>query len=472
MIQSKSSEKVLGLVITDGVGYRNFILSEFLNHAVKVFDKVIIFSALPRDSYTRDPDSKIEVVELIDQPEHGSTWFFRKAKEVAHLRNNAQDNFGIQDNLEANYSNSSSRRGKLTRLIYKLTRRNHSEKWIGRYYRFQQKTFAHKSFTKNYRAFLQQYQPSVLFFTHQRPPYIAPLIYAAKKEKVRTCSFIFSWDNLASKGRMAGDFDHYLVWSDLMKKELKQFYESIVEDQIKVVGTPQFEPYVIEKYKSSSHELFERFDLDKKLKTICFSCGDVSTSVNDPLYIECIAGAIKNNDLDENVNFLVRTSPAEEPERFLYLKEKYPFIKWNYPDWRQSRNEHSESWSQRIPYGKDLKDLRMILENSDVGINMCSTMSLDFMIFDKPVINPVFGNSENDLYDDQRFLKYAHYERVVKSGAVAIAKKPEELINAINFSLENPEARLKEQRELLKLQIGKPLEGTSLRIAKALKEVS
>ena len=100
---------------------------------------------------------------------------------------------------------------------------------------------------------------------------------------------------------------------------------------------------------------------------------------------------------------------------------------------------------------------------------MCSTMSLDFMLFDKPVINPVFGNAENGLYDDQRFLKYAHYERVVKSGSVAIAKNAEELIEAINFSLKNPEARLKEQSELIKLQIGKPLEGTSERIAKALK---
>ena len=94
------------------------------------------------------------------------------------------------------------------------------------------------------------------------------------------------------------------------------------------------------------------------------------------------------------------------------------------------------------------------------------------MIFDKPVINPVFGNEENGLYNDQKYLKYAHYERVVKSGAVAIVKNKKELIESINFSLENPKARLAEQRKLLKLQIGKPLEGTSRRIAEALKELS
>lgn len=126
---------------------------------------------------------------------------------------------------------------------------------------------------------------------------------------------------------------------------------------------------------------------------------------------------------------------------------------------------------QRVPTKTDLEDLRMILEYADLGINMCSTMSLDFMLFDKPVINPVFGNTKNGLYDDQRFLKYAHYERVVESGAVAIAKTAEELIEAINFSLENPEARLTVQRELIKLQIGKPLENTSEGIAEALKSL-
>jgi hypothetical protein len=97
-------------------------------------------------------------------------------------------------------------------------------------------------------------------------------------------------------------------------------------------------------------------------------------------------------------------------------------------------------------------------------------MSLDYMIFDKPVINTVFGNKTNGLYNDQRFLNYTHYKTVVESGAVTIAMNANELINAINISLENPTQKLKEQRELLKLQIGKPLEGTSKRIVDALKQ--
>jgi CDP-glycerol glycerophosphotransferase (TagB/SpsB family) len=137
-----------------------------------------------------------------------------------------------------------------------------------------------------------------------------------------------------------------------------------------------------------------------------------------------------------------------------------------------TRENHPEPWSQRVPLPEDLKDLGSLLENCDLNINMCSTMSLDFMLFDKPVINPTFGTGGNELYDDQKYLKYSHYKRVVESGAVAIVRNEDELLREINLSLKKPEARLKEQKELLKLQIGKPLEGTSERITEALKDIT
>ena len=77
---------------------------------------------------------------------------------------------------------------------------------------------------------------------------------------------------------------------------------------------------------------------------------------------------------------------------------------------------------------------------------MCSTMSLDFMLFDKPVINTVFGNLENGLYDDQRFLKYGHFKKVVDSQSVTIAKNEKELMEQINQALNNPQERTSQRK--------------------------
>lgn len=462
--------KTIGVVITDGVGYRNFVLSDFIAEAQKEFNSIVIFSCLPKQAYD-SLDLKCEIVEVDVFEETFKTWFFRKAKELAHLQLHKKGNFGITDNLNANYSKAKNPRGMATRFLFRVTDQLNTEAWIQRFNQWQQTTFKAHFITQKYISLLKEYGVDLLFFTHQRPPYIAPLVYAAEQIKIPTAAFIFSWDNLASKGRMSGNFDYYLVWSDLMKRELLQFYTSIKENQVEVVGTPQFEPYVLERYGMSKEAFFNRFGLDGTKPTVLFSCGDVSTSPNDPLYIELIAKMIQENQLVKPVNLLMRTSPAEEPKRFAELAAKYPFIRWNYPDWKLARSNHQESWSQRIPSVQDVTDLKAVLQYSDVCVNMLSTMSLDSMLFDKPVINTVFGNPDNGLANDQRFLNYAHIVNVIESDAVTVAKSEKELFMALNQYLNQPDYKLNQQRALLKMQIGSELQGTSERIAKVLKKI-
>lgn len=455
--------KKIGIVITDGVGYRNFIISDFITEAQKEFNQVVILSCLPKSAYD-SLNINCEIIELDIFNESFATWFFRKAKEVAHLQLHRKGNFGITDNYNINHSKAKTSRGIATRLIYKFTQSLHSEAWISRYNKLQQLTFKNRSETKSYQELLSKLQLNSLVFTHQRPPYIAPLVYAAQQLKITTIAFIFSWDNLASKGRMAASFDKYLVWSELMKKELLTFYTTIKSNQIAVVGTPQFEPYVLSRYGYTKQEFDQKFNLDPENQTLFFSCGDVSTSPNDPLYIETIAKAITEGKFNKKLNFIVRTSPAEEPDRFKDLALKYPFISWNFPNWIQARSNHQESWSQRIPTVTDVNDLKALLNYSTININMLSTMSLDFMLFNKPVINTVFGNNTNGLANDQRFLNYAHIEYVINSKATYLAKNESELIAAITHALANPKAKLEQQKELIDLEIGGHLEGTSKRI--------
>ncbi|HEX9600253.1 MAG TPA: hypothetical protein VF985_02065, partial [Mariniflexile sp.] len=127
--------KKLGLVITDGVGFRNFILSDFLRHAEKRFDEVVILSCLPKDIYK--PHTNLRVIELDVFEETFKTWFFRKAKEIAHLKLHQKGNLGIQDNLKTNDSKLKTTRGYATRFIYKLTVLFHSESTIQQFQKLQ-----------------------------------------------------------------------------------------------------------------------------------------------------------------------------------------------------------------------------------------------------------------------------------------------------------------------------------------------
>jgi hypothetical protein len=461
--------KKLGIVITDGVGFRNFMLSNFMVEVSQQFEEVIIYSGLSKSAYQTKLPANITIRELEVFTESKLTWFFRKWKEVAHLQK-FKAFYGMNDNLVSGYPKNNSARSLLVKGIYLFTRFIHSDASISLAEKMQFLSFYNHRITKSYIALLKEDQPTHVFFTHQRPPFLAPFLVAAKKLKIPASTFIFSWDNLASKGRMLGTFDHFLVWSDLMKAELLYFYPRVNKKNVMVVGTPQFEPYVMPNYETTKEDFLKKFVLDDSKKVICYSCADVSIGKNDPAVIAAIANAIRSKAIESEVQLLVRTSPAEDDVRFKSIREEFPEIKWNVPKWTLTRENHAESWSQRVPNEEDIKDLRAILEYADLNVNMCSTMSLDFMLFNKPVINTVFGNEANGWYNDQRFLNYDHYKKVVESGAVTIAKNENELIDQINEALANPTQRTTQRKAMIDLQISKSLMGTSKRIAETLKQ--
>jgi len=461
--------KTIGVVITDGVGYRNFIMSNFIEEISKGIEHVIIYSGIPKDSYDYNLiPPNIKIVDLSVYRETNSVWFFRKIKETAHMYK-YREFFGINDNLVRGYPKKNSKRGLLIKLAYKIASIFHSNKQILFFEKVQFWLLKKSNFYSKYIKILEDEKLDILFFTHQRPPFLAPLLVVAKTLEIKTSSFIFSWDNLASKGRMLGEFDYYLVWSELMKKELLHVYPNTVEKNIYIVGTPQFEPYVLENYQIDKSKFIKKFNLDASKRIICYSCADADIGRNDEIHIRAIWKYIKLNSSKE-LQLLVRTSPAEDGKRFEALKQEFTEIRWNFPKWFLSRENHIESWSQRLPTVEDVIDLKSILNFSDVNVNMLSTMSLDFMLFDKPVINTVFGNETNGLYNDQKFLNYTHYKYVIDSKAVAIATNEEELFEYLSEALEKFALRKEFRKMLLDLEIGKPLVGTSKRIVQALKE--
>ncbi|MFM7902459.1 MAG: hypothetical protein ACKPAD_10795, partial [Bacteroidota bacterium] len=151
-----------------------------------------------------------------------------------------------------------------------------------------------------------------------------------------------------------------------MKTELSQFYPQLDPDHVSVTGTPQFETYVYNEFGWSRTQLNRYLGQpdDDSRRIICFSCGDVSTSPNDAVYIDALASALNNAVWAKDLMLLVRTSPAEDASRFQELMVKYPAIVWNVPLWPQSNPNHPEPWSQRVPTMDDIHCLKSILRHA------------------------------------------------------------------------------------------------------------
>jgi hypothetical protein len=468
-MQDKTS-KTLGLVITDGVGVRNFVHGRFLHVACGSFQKVVLFSGVPIGSLGHITCNNLDVVpmELFSESRWSSFW--RKTAEMAHLFRFQTP--AMREIIKMNHPkgwNAFAFRNRISWVLARIFSFLRLQALVGNVY---ESSLYKDPIAVKYKQWLSDYNVDMLFFTHQRPPQIAPMAIAGKQLGIPTVAYIFSWDNLSSKGRMPVLFDRFMVWSNLMKSELLQFYPTLDSSDVAVTGTPQFETYVYDDFGWSRLQLnryLSLTDTDNR-RIICFSCGDVSTSPNDAVYIDVIASAIANGELGNNLMLMVRTSPAEDGSRFEALISKYPSILWNIPDWQLSNPTHPEPWSQRVPTIDDIHCLKSILQHASVSVNMCSTMSLDFALWDKPVINPVFGSVGNDLglFPDRKYLKYDHYAKVIETGAVTICATPDELVTAIRAALAKPAQYQYERKQVLELEIGQPLKGTSERFVKQL----
>ena len=131
----------LGLVIVDGVGYRNFILSDFLKEASSAYDEIIIYSGLLKNVYDILLFNNIKIVELDIYRENKQAWYFRKLNETAHLFKH-RSFFGMNDTLNFTKPKGYSKRELLNRSIRFFASIFHSEKNMKMYESFVFKTFS------------------------------------------------------------------------------------------------------------------------------------------------------------------------------------------------------------------------------------------------------------------------------------------------------------------------------------------
>lgn len=323
----------------------------------------------------------------------------------------------------------------------------------------------------HYRRLFQELRPSVLFSSNQRPPEIVAPVLAARSLGIPTATFIFSWDNLTSKGRIAAPFDHFLVWSELMQRELVQFYPDVSSDRVHIVGTPQFEPYADASLLWPREAFFRRIGADPSRPLICYTGGDAGTVPQDPEYVRALMQLIRDGWIRGRPQVVLRPTPVDLGDRYDSVRADYPELLYCRPAWLHSE---SESWADVLPLPEDVRFLANLTQHSDLNINWASTMTLDFALHDKPVVNIAFdldGARRGKLLARQLYAACDHYRPVMELGAARIAHSLEELAGHVNAYLANPGLDQEGRRRFVELEVGWPLKDSSRRIVEVLEQI-
>ncbi len=449
------------LLIPDGVGVRNFLLGGFLPQLAQA-GPCHVLHTVPEEAlsqYQQQPDTHaVHWHRMLDYQETALTAGLRYAVGYAQMH----------------WGGTRAMRHTLQHPVlgsWRTRALRHGAKLLGRALAYpagiQALDSAHcravsrLPIVAHYRALFARLRPAVIFCSHQRPFSVVPPVLAARALGIPTATFIFSWDNLSSKGRIAAPFDHFFVWSELMRRELLTFYPDIAPAQTHIVGTPQFDPYADQTLLWTRAEFCARLGIDPASPLVCYSGGDAGTAPEDPQHLRILLELIASGQIagpgQSRPHVIVRPAPVDDGSRYAAVRRDYPDLIFAQPEWLHTA---PGDWARTIPLAADVQFLANLTAHADLNINLASTMTLDFALHDKPVVNVAFDVADPPVHGVplwDYYYQFEHYRPVVELGAARFARSPAELAQHVNAYLAEPALDREARRRFVELQVGAPL---------------
>ena len=290
-----------------------------------------------------------------------------------------------------------------------------------------------------HRDLFERYRPKLLVIADIGTIELSNfLIDEAQRHGTEVLSIVLSWDNLTSKGIGAVKPDWAITWNQNMKDELVR-YHRMPAGRIQVCGIAHFDDYFREPKWESRGAFLRKYHLSAERKTIFYGTNTPGLFRHNKKLIEFLLTAIEEGRLEAPCQLLVRLHPA------FFAKHKSHYER-SWQEFSRLQERFGELLSISRPltidqdYGaiqpiEDQMNLAGILANSDVMVNIFSTLMLEACIFDLPVINVGFYQFAATHFDNSILRTLTHIKRIVDYGAVRIANDEEELLYLINMYL-------------------------------------
>ncbi len=302
-------------------------------------------------------------------------------------------------------------------------------------------------------ALIQEIQPELVVSTYPINFLEAKFLYAAKQAGRSTLIHLLSWDNITSKGIFPVIPDHFIAWGKIMAQELKEYYHTS-DEQVQICGVPHFDHHFKVKQAPEYKKILEGLSLNPQLPYLFVAMSSPRFAPHEIDIIEWLANAIHENVFGKDLQLIVRPHPQNVQgalsdqkwiSRLDRLKGKRVAI--DYPKLIKSKVR----WSMQK---KDMDHLSNLLIGCSICLNSGSTVSIDALTMDKPVILTSFDGDQQLYYwkSARRLVDYTHQKKFVALGGVTVVYSFDELEKSINQYLKNPTYKLEERRYALNME--------------------
>jgi len=326
--------------------------------------------------------------------------------------------------------------------------------------------------SKRASALLRHIQPKLLVSTYPVNFLEAKFMYAAKQAGIKTMIHLLSWDNITSKGIFPVIPDYFIAWGKVMYSELKSYY-GVSDENVYVCGVPHFDQHYEVKQAPNYEHLLQDLSLNSDLPYLFVAMSSPRFAPNEIDIVEWLSKAVNEDVFGKKMQLIIRPHPQNVQGA---LADK----KWigrldalignrvaiDYP----KLNSSKVRWSMQKA---DMYKLSNLIAGCSVCLNSGSTVSIDALVMEKPVILTSFDGDKDLNYwkSARRLVDYIHQHKFVKLGGAEVVYDYCALQESILNYLKNPGYRLEERNNALQMECYHNDGQATLRVVKAMVNV-
>ena len=444
------------LIVARGEAVRNFLYSDTLTILSREA-RVTLLSAIHDEKFIQRFGPLVE--RIIPLPELKEKWivkFLREMIDMVHYRWIWTEK--VKNKWELLDSEARTPRQKLRVKLFKAFARLFASRAGLNFLAFWE---YHLSVLLNPTAFFKEtfneLKPDLVFnCSHIHAPRGEMPARVAHQMGIKTATFIFSWDNLSSRGRILPPYDHFLVWHEGMRAELLNLYHFIKPAQVHITGTPQFDYHFKPEYQLTRDQLAEHIGFDPNRPFVLYTTGMERDFPGEVGHVRMVIDLLKEFEPSIRPQLVVRTYvKGNSPEMEALARSEtpdvfFPPVLWD-PNWF-------------MPQEQDLAIYSSLLKQCLFGVNPASTVSLELMMYGKAVMNLGFDPPGTELPKPlrwQRHIGFDHYQLVVAGGGVRVAYSVDDMRSIIREYMYDGNTLPDEQQQFLDGFFGPTLDGNS-----------
>lgn len=295
-------------------------------------------------------------------------------------------------------------------------------------------------------------------------PRDTPILQAAKRRGIPSLTFVASWDNvfkmerLLAKGhsgttKAAGGAyalpDYFAFWNTMNQEHTLRIFPQVDPASTRITGPPRFD------YFSQTDRIPTKSAL---LNFLGFTdtAGPLIHGATTELYpfdyiLAGLNAARTAGALPGNLNLYASVHPGGDISKHQYA----PFnVQVKYSFGRREQAPHPDF--AYLPTAEQTYLLIALFKHTNVLVNQSSTVAIESMAADVPVINVKYGKRW-DWWRWYRSMVYRdfkeHYRSITEEGGTRIVSNDEGLIDAVQHYLENPESEREQRHKTIKKMI-------------------